>query len=50
MFTEFFYYSYCRNPTGQEVFVPAATLIAVKLFKSWMHNILCNRRDKYVNC
>ena len=25
------YYSYCRNPTAQEFFVPAGTLIAVKL-------------------
>jgi hypothetical protein len=25
------YYSYCRNPTGWEFFVPAGTLIAVKL-------------------
>ena len=27
----FLYYSYCRNPMGQELFVPAGTLIAVKL-------------------
>jgi hypothetical protein len=27
----FSYYSYCRNPTGKELFVPAGTLIAVKL-------------------
>ncbi len=25
------YYSYRRNPTGREFFVPAGTLIAVKL-------------------
>jgi hypothetical protein len=25
------YYSYHRNPTGQEFFVPTGTLIAVKL-------------------
>ena len=25
------YYSYCMNPTGWEFFVPAGTLIAVKL-------------------
>ncbi len=29
----FLYYSYCRNPTGREFFVPAGTLIAVKLLK-----------------
>jgi hypothetical protein len=28
---EFWYYSYSRNHTGQEFFVPAQTLIAVKL-------------------
>ena len=27
------YYSYCRNPTGREFFVPARTLIGVKLLK-----------------
>ncbi len=27
------YYFYCRNPMGQEFFVPAGTLIAVKLLK-----------------
>jgi hypothetical protein len=27
----FLYYSYHRSPTGQEFFVPARTLIAVKL-------------------
>jgi hypothetical protein len=29
----FTYYSYRRNPTGWEIFVPAGTLIVVKLFK-----------------
>ncbi len=29
----FLYYSYRRNPTGQEFFVPAGTLIAVKLLR-----------------
>jgi hypothetical protein len=28
------YYSYHRNPMGREFFVPAGTLIAVKLLKS----------------
>jgi hypothetical protein len=27
------YYSFRRNPTGREFFVPAGTLIAVKLLK-----------------
>ncbi len=27
------YYSYCRNPTAQECFVSAGTLIAIKLLK-----------------
>jgi len=31
--TDFSYYSYCRNPTGREFFVPAGTLIGVKLLK-----------------
>jgi hypothetical protein len=30
------YYSYRRNPTGREFFVPAGTLIAVKLFKEYL--------------
>jgi hypothetical protein len=29
----FLYYSYRRNPTGREFFVPAGTLIAVKLLR-----------------
>ncbi len=29
--TEFLYYSYCRKSTGRKFFVPARTLIAVKL-------------------
>ncbi len=28
---DFLYYSYCRNPTGREFFIPAQTLIGVKL-------------------
>ncbi len=28
------YYSYHRNPTGREFFVPAGTLIAVKLLRN----------------
>ena len=35
----FWYYSYSRNPTRQEFFVPAGTLIAVKL-------LTCHRRGK----
>jgi len=34
----FSYYSYSRNPTGREFFVPAGTLIAVNLLKR--HNEL----------
>jgi len=29
----FWYYSYSRNPTGREFFIPAGTLIAVNLLK-----------------
>jgi len=29
--TDFWYYSYRRKSTGQELFVPAQTLIGVKL-------------------
>ncbi len=32
------YYSYSRKPTGREFFVPARTLIAVKLLKEIGHN------------
>ena len=28
------YNSYCRNPTGREVFIPARTLVGVKLLKA----------------
>jgi hypothetical protein len=31
--SEFLYYSYCRKSTGREFFVPARTLIAVKLLR-----------------
>jgi hypothetical protein len=31
LLTEFLYYSYSRNPTGREFFVPAQTLIVVFL-------------------
>jgi hypothetical protein len=30
----FLYYSYSKNPTGWEFFVPARTLIAVKLLSN----------------
>ncbi len=35
------YYSYRRSPTGQEFFVPAGTLIAVKLLSDdrWKHHL-----------
>ncbi len=32
--TEIWYYSCCTNPTEQDFFVPARTLIAVKLLRS----------------
>jgi hypothetical protein len=30
------YYSYRRNPTGREFFIPTGTLIVVKLLSSWI--------------
>jgi hypothetical protein len=32
------YYSYHRNPTGQEFFIPAGTLIAVKLLNTCFYH------------
>jgi hypothetical protein len=34
--TDYSYYSYCRNPTGREFFVPAWTLIGVKLLTAFI--------------
>ena len=34
----FTYYSYRRNPTGREFFVPAGTLIAVKLLRGYHYH------------
>ncbi len=40
---EFLYYSYCRKSTGWEFFVPARTLIDVKLLTAiWAH--ICTQR------
>ncbi len=43
----FLYYSYRRNPTGQEFFVPAGTLIVVKLLTVELENVqaCCWRLD-----
>ncbi len=37
------YYSYRRNPTGREFFVPAGTLIAVKLLMVLMWGVVMVR-------
>ena len=43
----FWYYSYSRNPTGREFFIPAGTLIAVKLLKQWIYtNVLQQSGEK----
>ena len=36
------YYSYRRIPTGKEFFVPAGTLIAVKLLMNYYFHLCCN--------
>ncbi len=37
--TDYSYYSYCRKSTGREFFVPARTLIAVKLLSNILTKI-----------
>jgi len=37
------HYSYCRNPTGWEFFVPTETCIVVELLKYLRHYYVCKR-------
>jgi len=38
---DYLYYSYCRKSTGREFFVPAQTLIVVKLFTNITSTTIC---------